>query len=205
MVVKLFLWMAYTHNSQAWVEWNIFFSTWVKQFQCFCHFKSHVYFVYLEHVWVIHCWNSWVFIVCIMCVHLTYWRGETLFISSVLFLLSHTLREGFVYVIHDLAFYTSCILSKFWSWVFLCWWHFYSYSLYVWCVLLSVSGNIIPFVNLWQKRGVKIGDMMDDSSIWFCHRIAKGGVYKFLLAWFNEQNGQWKQWPSGRTHRPSGR
>ena len=103
----------------------------------------------------------------------------------------------------------SCILyfwyfSKFWSWVFLCWWHFYSYSPYVWCVLLSVSGNIIPFVNLWQKGRVKIRDMMDDSFDWFCHRIAEEGVCKFLLAWFDEKNGQWKQWLSRRTHRPSG-
>ena len=97
----------------------------------------------------------------------------------------------FYYVMHwgesCLCHSWSCILyflyfSKFWSWVFLCWWHFYSYSPYVWCVLLSVLGNIIPFVNLWQKGGVKIGDMMDDSSNWFCHQIAKMGVCKFLLA-----------------------
>ena len=176
MVVKLhFLDGLHTqHTSVGWMEH--FSLDWVKQFQCFCHFKSYVYFAYLEHVWHIHGWNTWVFDAYIMRVHLTYWGGEILFISSVLFLIRHALRRSFVYVIHDLAFYTSCIFLSF-DHEYFCVGDTFIPILHIFDVfLLSVLGNIIPFVNLWQKWGVKIGDMMEDSSNWFCHRIAKGGV-----------------------------
>ena len=138
-------WMADTHNTQhtSVVEWNIFLWIGLSDFNV-CVISS---FMYILHIWSMF----WLFIaeiheilMCIMCVHLTFEGKKHGLISSFLFFLVIYWRG--VSIIHDLTL-SSCICLS----VIMCCVYVFLVPHMFWWVLLSVSENMIPFVNLWQK------------------------------------------------------
>ena len=93
------------------------------------------------------------------------------FLIFPMLILSHTIKGEFLRMfLHNLALSSRIFLYVIMSCVYV-----FSVSHMLWWVMLSVSGNVIPYVNLWQKGGVKIGEMIGDLSNWFCHQIAKKG------------------------------
>ena len=118
MVVKLhFLDGLHTqHTSVGWMEH--FSLAWVKQFQCFLffHFKSHVYFAYLELVSVIHCWIHET-LMYVSCVFIWLLRGR----NMVCFPVSCWFFESYIegeFLLFMILLYHHAFLYL-WSWVVL--------------------------------------------------------------------------------------
>ena len=123
-------WMAYIHNTQAWVEWNIFL--WIG-------LSNLNVFVISSLMYILHIWSMFGIFMAVIheslmrisCVFIWIIEGERPCSFQVFVFIKSCIEVEFCwchswsYILYFLYF------SKFWSWVFLCWWHLYSYSPYV--------------------------------------------------------------------------
>ena len=149
MVVKLHF-LDGLHTQHTSVSWMKHFSlAWVKQFQFFFffHFKSHVYFAYLELVWDIHCWIHET-LMYISCVFIWLLRGRNMvcFLVFCWFFFSHILMGSFCYL-------WSCFIFM----------HFYICD-HVLCLGVSSSTYVLmSFIECFKKHNT------------FCQFLTKRG------------------------------
>ena len=130
---------------------GIFFYAWVKQ---------NDVLVISSLMYILHIWSMFGIFISeihesLMCVSWLLKREKPCSFQVSCCFLSHILRGSFYYS---------------WSWfIFM---HFPIPHMF-WWVLLSVSGNMIHFVNLWQKGGVKIGEWQMTHPIDFVTKLLK--------------------------------